>query len=136
MRGFDRKRGPFPTPPACGRGACFASARGLRSAAAHPSRKREGTEGGPRPFCEDRPTQKARELRLNPTDAERRLWRALSRRQIAGVRFNRQVPVGPYIADFAARSKSLSSKLTVASTMNAPPMMQPAPAIWRHTAAG
>ncbi|MBB3880006.1 very-short-patch-repair endonuclease [Sphingomonas pseudosanguinis] len=45
--------------------------------------------------------------RLNPTDAERRLWRALSRRQIAGVRFNRQVPVGPYIADFAARSEKL-----------------------------
>ncbi|MDZ7281448.1 DUF559 domain-containing protein [Sphingomonas sanguinis] len=46
-------------------------------------------------------------MRLNPTDAERRLWRALSRRQIAGVRFNRQVPVGPYIADFAARSEKL-----------------------------
>ncbi|APX67698.1 hypothetical protein AV944_13480 [Sphingomonas sp. LK11] len=46
-------------------------------------------------------------MRLNPTDAERRLWRALSRRQIAGARFNRQVPVGPYIADFAARSEKL-----------------------------
>ncbi|WP_322963367.1 endonuclease domain-containing protein [Sphingomonas fuzhouensis] len=46
-------------------------------------------------------------MRLNPTDAERRLWRALSRRQVAGVRFNRQVPVGPYIADFAARSEKL-----------------------------
>lgn len=35
------------------------------------------------------------------------MWRALSRRQVAGVRFNRQVPVGPYIADFAARSEKL-----------------------------
>ena len=35
------------------------------------------------------------------------MWRALSRRQIAGARFNRQVPVGPYIADFAARSEKL-----------------------------
>ncbi|WP_294309361.1 endonuclease domain-containing protein [uncultured Sphingomonas sp.] len=35
------------------------------------------------------------------------MWRALSRRQVAGVRFNRQVPIGPYIADFAARSERL-----------------------------
>ncbi|WP_367113531.1 endonuclease domain-containing protein [uncultured Sphingomonas sp.] len=35
------------------------------------------------------------------------MWRALSRRQVAGVRFNRQVPIGPYIADFAARSEKL-----------------------------
>ena len=66
-----------------------------------------GPRGGPRPFRENRPTKLARKLRLNPTDAERRLWRALSRRQVAGVRFNRQVPVGPYIADFAARSEKL-----------------------------
>ena len=31
----------------------------------------------------------------------------LSRRQVSGVRFNRQVPIGPYIADFAARSEKL-----------------------------
>ncbi len=35
------------------------------------------------------------------------MWRALSRRQVAGVRFNRQVTVGPFIADFAARSEKL-----------------------------
>ncbi len=35
------------------------------------------------------------------------MWRAISRRQVAGVRFNRQVPIGPYIADFAARSERL-----------------------------
>ena len=35
------------------------------------------------------------------TDAEQRLWRQLRARQIAGARFRRQAPIGPYIADFA-----------------------------------
>ena len=34
--------------------------------------------------------------------AERILWRALRDRQLANVKFRRQVPIGPYIADFAA----------------------------------
>ena len=43
---------------------------------------------------------KARGLRKNLTDAERRLWSSLRNEQL-GVRFRRQVPIGPYIADFA-----------------------------------
>ncbi len=54
-----------------------------------------------------RPTAKARDLRRNATDAERRLWQHLSARQVAGVRFNRQVPIGPFICDFVARSAKL-----------------------------
>ncbi len=50
---------------------------------------------------------KARELRLNATDAERRLWQHISNRQVAGVRFNRQVPIGPFICDIVARSAKL-----------------------------
>ncbi len=34
------------------------------------------------------------------TDAERRLWSSLRHQQL-GVRFRRQAPIGPYIADFA-----------------------------------
>jgi very-short-patch-repair endonuclease len=34
------------------------------------------------------------------TVAEVRLWRRLSRDQIDGHRFRRQVPIGPYILDF------------------------------------
>jgi very-short-patch-repair endonuclease len=51
-----------------------------------------------------RPTAKARALRNNATDAERALWHAISARKISGVRFNRQVPIGPFICDFVARS--------------------------------
>jgi len=43
---------------------------------------------------------RARALRRRMTDAEKKLWRALRRRQINGWRFRHQAPVGPYIADF------------------------------------
>ncbi len=41
----------------------------------------------------------ARDLRKNLTNAERRLWWRLRRRQL-GYHFRRQEPIGPYIADF------------------------------------
>ena len=44
--------------------------------------------------------RKARDLRTNATDAERRLWERLRRKQIDGHRFRRQVPLGSYIVDF------------------------------------
>lgn len=53
--------------------------------------------------------QRARRLRHQVTDAERHLWGFLRRRQLGGFRFRRQVPIGPYIADFAC----LETKLVV-----------------------
>jgi tRNA/rRNA methyltransferase len=45
----------------------------------------------------------ARLLRRNPTEAERSLWRAMTNdRRFASLGFKRQVPVGPYIADFVS----------------------------------
>ena len=46
------------------------------------------------------PVARARSLRANITNAERKLWYALRDRRFAGYKFRRQVPVGPYIADF------------------------------------
>jgi very-short-patch-repair endonuclease len=43
----------------------------------------------------------ARALRARMTDAERKLWFALRDRGFAAFKFRRQVPIGPYIADFA-----------------------------------
>jgi adenine-specific DNA-methyltransferase len=43
---------------------------------------------------------RARNLRRTITDAERKLWRHLSNRQLEGAKFRRQHPVGPYITDF------------------------------------
>ena len=42
----------------------------------------------------------ARALRTNSSDAERRLWRFVRNRQLAGYRFRRQIPLGRYIVDF------------------------------------
>jgi very-short-patch-repair endonuclease len=45
--------------------------------------------------------KRARNLRKNMTEAERKLWNRLRRCQIEGLRFRRQVPFGKYIVDFA-----------------------------------
>ena len=49
----------------------------------------------------------ARNLRKNATDAERLLWRHLRRKQLAGLKFRRQEPIGRYIVDFVCFEKSL-----------------------------
>jgi very-short-patch-repair endonuclease len=51
--------------------------------------------------------QAARDLRKQLTDAERRLWYLLRRKQLEGFRFRRQAPVGKYIADFACFAERL-----------------------------
>jgi adenine-specific DNA-methyltransferase len=52
-------------------------------------------------------TSRARELRSNPTDAERTLWQQLRLRQLGGYKFCRQQPLGPYIVDFVCLEKRL-----------------------------
>ena len=49
---------------------------------------------------------RARELRREATPPERILWKYLSKEQL-GVKFRRQHPIGPYIADFFARDCGL-----------------------------
>jgi very-short-patch-repair endonuclease len=44
----------------------------------------------------------ARTLRRNATDAERSLWRLLRDRRLGDAKFRRQVPIGPFITDFAS----------------------------------
>jgi very-short-patch-repair endonuclease len=39
-------------------------------------------------------------MRGAPSDAELRLWRLLRDRRLNGIKFRRQVPLGPYIVDF------------------------------------
>ncbi len=43
---------------------------------------------------------RARAMRGAQTDAELRLWRLLRDRRLDGLKFRRQVPLGPYIVDF------------------------------------
>lgn len=51
--------------------------------------------------------ERARILRKNMTDAERRLWHRINRRQLAGAKFRRQQVLGPYIVDFVCLEKRL-----------------------------
>ena len=53
----------------------------------------------------------ARLLRINMTDAERKLWSLVRRKQLQGFRFRRQVPLGRYVADFACMSARLVIEL-------------------------
>jgi len=57
------------------------------------------------------PTLRSRELRNNATVPERKLWQHIRNRQLSGVRFNRQVPIGPFICDFVARTPKLILEL-------------------------
>lgn len=41
----------------------------------------------------------AREMRREPTLAEKRLWEMVRGRKVAGLKFRRQVPIGDYIPD-------------------------------------
>jgi very-short-patch-repair endonuclease len=50
---------------------------------------------------------RARNLRKSDTVAERRLWEAIRNRRLAGFKFVRQLPVGPYVADFACWERKL-----------------------------
>ncbi|HMO74026.1 MAG TPA: endonuclease domain-containing protein [Sphingopyxis sp.] len=54
---------------------------------------------------------KAQRLRREPTPAERTLWRAISKRQLEGWKFSRQMPIGPYVADFLCREERLVIEL-------------------------
>ena len=46
--------------------------------------------------------EKARQLRKNSTDSESILWSRLRGKQLMGVQFYRQKPIGNYIVDFFA----------------------------------
>jgi len=48
----------------------------------------------------DRRAARARQLRRQPTDAERLLWSRLRNRAVDGAKFRRQTPLGPFIVDF------------------------------------
>jgi very-short-patch-repair endonuclease len=49
----------------------------------------------------------ARSMRRAPTHAEEVLWRALQKKQVAGLRFRRQHPVGRFVLDFYCASQKL-----------------------------
>jgi len=52
--------------------------------------------------------KRARRLRRDMTDGERRLWSELKElRRLHGVHVRRQAPIGPYVVDFVVHEKGL-----------------------------
>ena len=52
-------------------------------------------------------TTRARELRKTETKSEKLLWSLLRAKQLCGLKFRRQHPIGPFFADFACKAKML-----------------------------
>ena len=50
----------------------------------------------------------AKDMRHNMTEAEERLWSAINKRQINGLKFRRQHPINRYILDFYCYEKQLA----------------------------
>ena len=53
----------------------------------------------------------ARRLRRNTTDAEKLLWKHIRGRQLAGMKFRRQHPIGRYVADYCCEEEKLGIEL-------------------------
>jgi very-short-patch-repair endonuclease len=61
----------------------------------------------------------ARKLRKAMTDAEQLLWYHLRGKQILGIQFHRQKPIGPYIVDFHAPAVNLVVEVDGAQHLDA-----------------
>ena len=61
--------------------------------------------------------QKSRALRRDQTDAGKKLWGVLRNRQLTGVKFRRQFPVGKYILDFYSPEYGLGIEAVVDNIM-------------------
>ena len=101
-------------PPACGRAARLGEAKPnlvaagwvIPACAAYPAPPKPP----PMPEWTPRNTTRARSLRNAATPAERLVWRHIARSQL-GAKFSRQMPVGPYYADFLCREARLVVEL-------------------------
>jgi very-short-patch-repair endonuclease len=58
-------------------------------------------------YIRSKTLKRARNLRNNQTEAERKLWGYLRDKRLQGYKFNRQVPVGTYIVDFLCAEAKL-----------------------------
>ena len=72
------------------------------------ARAKPETERGPLPSRRS-PAKiaRARQLRHGDNIAEARLWNELKAKKLSGHKFVRQMPIGPYYADFACRASKL-----------------------------
>ena len=70
------------------------------------SRSERGGEGLSLPTREEL-LVRAKWMRANPTEAEKRLWSILRAKRLVGYKFKRQLIIYPYITDFVCLSERL-----------------------------
>lgn len=58
-----------------------------------------------------KPINRARRLRQRETRQEMEIWRLLRNRKAMGLKFRRQHPIGPYVADFACPEVKLAIEI-------------------------
>jgi very-short-patch-repair endonuclease len=63
------------------------------------------------PKTDETMLKRARQMRHEPSPVETKLWSNLRNKQLNGTKFAHQVVIGPYIADFVARSHKLVIEL-------------------------
>ncbi|MEZ5367515.1 MAG: endonuclease domain-containing protein [Bryobacterales bacterium] len=56
-------------------------------------------------------TERAQRLRREATPAERKLWARLKSKQLNGLQFRRQHPIGPFIVDFYCSALKLAIEI-------------------------
>jgi len=54
---------------------------------------------------------RAKEMRHEPVQTEKLFWSEVRNRKLGGFKFKRQVPIGPYIADFVCLDEKLIIEL-------------------------
>ena len=62
----------------------------------------------------------ARSLRQGATETEKVFWGLLRSRRLDGIKFRRQVPIGPYVADFASIEHRLAIELDGSQHLDSP----------------
>lgn len=63
------------------------------------------------PARDQRTLKRAKALRSDMPDCERLIWEKLRAKRLNGIKFARQVPIGPFIVDFAARREKLAIEI-------------------------
>ncbi len=64
-----------------------------------------------KPLLSAKSLTNSRKLRREMTDAEQAIWKHLRGRRFADLKFRRQFPIGPYIADFCCVERKLVVEL-------------------------
>jgi hypothetical protein len=91
----------------------------------------------PRHRIHPRTLANARQLRTEIVNAELKLWKRLRNRELDGLKFRRQTPIGTYIVDFICHETKLVLRSTARrttseriTTRNGPRSLSPMASEW------